>query len=202
MTFRFEAAPNTQGAELAARVAGAVPQLETERLILRAPQLSDFDTYAQIVASPRARYLSVMSREDAWYDFAQMVAIWSLRGHGLWSVAAKTDGKLLGFVVLGFEPEDPEPELGFIFTEDGEGHGFAFEASVAARDFAFQFLGWDTLASFVAKGNERSQRLAERLGATVEREIVEDDGVTLVYRHLASGEQSGLTQGTQEVAQQ
>ncbi|KIC41824.1 hypothetical protein RA28_20025 [Ruegeria sp. ANG-S4] len=187
MTFRFEVAPNTQGVELAARVAGTIPTLETERLVLRAPQLSDFDTYAQIVASPRARYLSVMSREDAWYDFAQMVAIWSLRGHGLWSVEAKAGGHLLGFVVLGFEPEDPEPELGFIFTEDGEGHGYAFEAASAARDFAFDQLGWKTLASFVVKGNTRSERLAQRLGATVEREIPEDDGTTLVYRHMPAG---------------
>lgn len=192
MTFRFEAAPNAQGAELATRVAGAIPQLETERLVLRAPHLSDFDTYARIVASPRARYLTVMSREDAWYDFAQMVAIWSLRGHGLWSVATKTDGKLQGFVVLGFEPEDPEPELGFIFTEEGEGHGYAVEAATAARSFAFEQLGWDTLASFVVKGNERSQRLAERLGATVEREITEEDGVTLVYRHMPTDGDGGL----------
>ena len=187
MTFRFEAAPNAQGADLAARVAGAVPTLETERLVLRAPQLSDFDTYARIVASPRARYLTVMSREDAWYDFAQMIAIWSLRGHGLWSVEAKVGGQLLGFVVLGFEPEDPEPELGFIFTEEGEGHGYAFEAASTARDFAFGQLGWNTLASFVAKGNSRSQRLAERLGATIEREISETDGTTLVYRHTPAG---------------
>ncbi|WP_424832602.1 GNAT family N-acetyltransferase [Ruegeria sp.] len=187
MTFRFEAAPNSQGADLAARVAGAIPTLETELLVLRAPQLSDFDAYAQIVASPRARYLEVMSREDAWYDFAQMVAIWSLRGHGLWSVVAKADGQLLGFVVLGFEPEDPEPELGFIFTENGEGHGYAFEAASAAREFAFNQLGWHTLASFVAKGNTRSQRLAERLGATIEREISETDGTTLVYRHTPAG---------------
>lgn len=192
MTFRFEAAPNAQGAELAARVASAIPTLETERLVLRAPQLSDFDTYAQIVASPRARYLTVMSREDAWYDFAQMVAIWSLRGHGLWSVTTKTDGKLQGFVVLGFEPEDPEPELGFIFTEEGEGQGYAYESANAARSFAFEQLGWDTLASFVVKGNKRSQRLAERLGATVEREITEDDGVTLVYRHMPSDGDGGM----------
>ncbi len=187
MTFRFEAAPNAQGAELAARVAGMIPTIETGRLVLRAPQLSDFDTYAQIVSSPRARYLTVMSREDAWYDFAQMVAIWPLRGHGLWSVTGKADGQLLGFVVLGFEPEDPEPELGFIFTEEGEGHGYAFEAAQAARAFAFEQLGWDTLASFVAKGNMRSQQLAERLGATIEGEIREADGVTLVYRHAPVG---------------
>ena len=186
MTFRFEAAPNAQGAELAARVAGAIPTLETERLVLRAPQLADFDIYAEIVASPRGRYLTVMSREDAWYDFAQMVAIWSLRGHGLWSVEAKADGQLLGFVVLGFEPEDPEPELGFIFTEEGEGHGYAFEAASAARAFAFNQLGWKTLASFVVKGNTRSQKLAESLGATVEREIHEADGTTLVYRHFSA----------------
>ncbi|WP_171208836.1 MULTISPECIES: GNAT family N-acetyltransferase [unclassified Ruegeria] len=192
MTFGFEVAPNAQGAELAERVAGAIPTLETERLVLRAPRLSDFDTYARIVASPRARYLTLMSREDAWYDFAQMIAIWALRGHGLWSVTLKTDGALLGFVVLGFEPEDPEPELGFIFTEEGEGHGFAHEAASAALRFAFQRLNWETLASFVAKGNDRSQRLAERLGATLEREIIEQDGVTLVYRHLPDPGDGGM----------
>ena len=107
-----------------------------------------------------------MSREDAWLDFAQMVAGWMLRGHGLWSVERRADGALIGFVPLGFEPGDREPELGFLFLAEAEGQGYAREAAEAARDFAFGASSAGApLVSYVAPENLRSIRLAERLGA-------------------------------------
>lgn len=183
MTFPCETPPTGTAARLAACMSAAVPRLETDRLILRAPDLTDFDAYASIAASPRGQYLQIPDREAAWLDFCQMVAGWALRGHGLWSVTARSDGRLLGFVVLGFEPGDPEPELGFMLTSDGEGRGFAREAAIAARRYAFARLGWTTLVSFVDERNDRSRHLAERLGAQLESRIADADGITLVYRH-------------------
>lgn len=185
MSFPCETQPIGAALDLATLVSANVPRIDTDRLVLRVPVIADFDAYAAIVTSSRGRYLSVMTREEAWYDFCQMVAGWMLQGHGLWSIDARDNGTLLGFVLLGFDPEDPEPELGYMMVAEAEGQGFAFEAAQAARTFAFDRLGWTTMASFIAPDNARSRRLAERLGARLEREIADEDGVTLLYRHQA-----------------
>ena len=125
-------------ADAAARMQAALPRLETARLILRAPRLEDFEIYARIGASDRGRHLVADNTDRAalWLDFTQMVATWLLRGHGVWTVEARTDGAVLGFVLIGFEPGDHEPELGYLFRETAEGRGYAQEAATAARDHA------------------------------------------------------------------
>lgn len=172
-------------ARLARRVAAGVPVLVTERLRLRAPMTEDFATYAEIVLGPRGKHIGITSRDVAWLDFAQMVAGWTLRGHGVWTVEPKDGGEALGFVLLGFDQEDPEPELGYLFTGRAEGRGIASEAARAARDWAFAELGWKTLVSYVAEGNTRSAALAQRLGAKEDGRLSDEDGDVIVYRYKA-----------------
>jgi RimJ/RimL family protein N-acetyltransferase len=185
MTLACERSVAGPAAALAARLAAQIPVLETARLRLRAPRIEDFPAYAGIVATERGVHVGgPLTREEAWLDFAQMVAGWTLRGHGVWSVERRADGALLGFVPLGFEPGDEEPELGFLFGAEAEGRGYAREAALAARDFAFGPLGWKTVVSYVAPQNDRSIRLAERMGARREPRTLD---VVLVFRHLARG---------------
>ncbi|MGR3453942.1 GNAT family N-acetyltransferase [Pseudooceanicola sp.] len=178
-----ETAPSGASARLARRVAAGIPELVTERLRLRAPLCEDFAIYAEIVLGPRGKHLGLATREEAWLDFAQMVAGWTLRGHGVWTVEPKDGGEAFGFVLLGFDQEDPEPELGYLFTGRAEGRGIASEAARAARDFAFAELGWKTLTSYVADGNARSAALAERLGGKLDGRLPDAGGDTLVYRY-------------------
>jgi RimJ/RimL family protein N-acetyltransferase len=103
-----------------------------------------------------------MSREDAWLDFAQMTSTWLLQGHGLWTIGHA--GQIAGFVVLGFEPGDAEPELGFMLTATAEGRGLAFEAASAAKRHAFDTLGWSRVVSYIEPSNDRARTLALRLG--------------------------------------
>lgn len=189
MTARLacETPPSGVAATRARKTAATVPELTTERLRLRAPETADFDTFAEILCGPRGVHIGTYTRETAWLDFAQLVATWLLRGHGLWTVEPRDGGEPLGFVLLGFDQEDPEPELGYMFTARSEGRGIAFEAARAARDFAFDELGWTTLVSFVAEGNTRSAALAQRLGARADGKITDADGAMLVYRYGAGG---------------
>lgn len=181
MTAPHERPSSGAAAGIAARLCSAIPEIETPRLRLRAPRIEDFGGYAAIATTERGRHIGgPLSRDDAWLDFAQMVAGWTLRGHGLWSVERRDDGALLGFVPIGFEPGDREPELGFLFLAEGEGRGYAREAAEAARRFAFETLGWGTLVSYVDPENARSLRLLERLGARPEPRLL--DGAR-VYRH-------------------
>ena len=165
MTAPHEAPATGAAAGFAARLAGLLPRLTTPRLVLRAPRIADFDLWASVACTERGRYLGgPMDRDEAWLDFAQTVATWLLRGHGLWTVETRA-GEALGFVLLGFEPGDHEPELGFVFRAEAEGQSYATEAAHAALGHAFGPLGWTTVVSYVDRGNARSAAVAERLGA-------------------------------------
>lgn len=164
MTFACETPRDGAAARFALHLAEQLPTMTTQRLILRAPRVTDFDTYAEIMCGPRGRFAGgPMDREAAWLDFAQMTSTWVLHGHGVWTIGHS--GGIAGFVLLGFEPGDHEPELGFLLTKDAEGKGIAFEAAQAALSHAFDTLGWQTLVSYIDPDNTRSAALAANLGA-------------------------------------
>jgi RimJ/RimL family protein N-acetyltransferase len=189
MTLRpHEIAATGPAAAFAARLQSALPVLDTDRLRLRAPRIEDFATYAAIGESDRGRYLveDNSDRDALWLDFAQMVACWLLRGHGVWTVETRADATAIGFVLLGFEPGDHEPELGYLFLPEAEGRGYAQEAARAARTYAFDTLGLKTLVSTIDHDNARSIRLAQRLGATRDTAAEAAHGHAIqVYRHCA-----------------
>lgn len=162
-----------------------IPSLETDRLILRAPEAGDFEAFAAFYASDRSSGVGgPLDRAAAWRAFATDFGHWDLRGYGLWSVVEKAGGGLAGRV--GFwNPEGwLEREIGWTMYDGFEGKGLAREAALAARRFAYDTLGWGALTSVIAPDNVRSIALAERLGAWFERDWTTPSGKpAVIYRH-------------------
>ena len=50
-----------------------IPTLTTERLVLRAPRLDDFDLYARTLGSARMVHVDRLDRRDAWFVFCNEV---------------------------------------------------------------------------------------------------------------------------------
>ncbi|QGY00441.1 N-acetyltransferase [Roseovarius faecimaris] len=181
-----ETNPTGTAAGMAARFAALVPVLTTERLTLRAPQAADFALYAEIACGPRSKGIGgPMTRDEAWYDFATLASCWMLRGHGGWTITLTRTGAPIGFALIGAEPGDQAPELGYLLIEAQEGQGYATEAAEAVRDYAFGTLRLPELVSYIAPGNARSVAVAERLGAIRSGNVTYPEGDTpaLVYRH-------------------
>jgi RimJ/RimL family protein N-acetyltransferase len=153
--------PEGAAARAALSLRAHVPTLETERLRLRAPAIEDISDWTHVWLVDFAERGD--GAERAWTEFGTYASGWLLHGHGLWSVDRKSDGLLVGFVLLGLEWSDHEPELGYVFLRDHRRQGYAAEACTAARDYGFTLL--DTFVSYVDPGNVASNRLAERLGA-------------------------------------
>lgn len=173
-------------ADFAAGLAARLPVLETARLRLRAPVLADSAAWAEIFCGPAGENLGgPFSREEAFTEFAATCGLWLLRGHGLWTAEARDSGRVLGFVLIGFEPGDDEPELGYLFLPEAEGQGYATEAAIAARDHALEVMGLPRLVSYIAPGNARSCAVARRLGALREGLL---DGAE-IWRHHPKGPQ-------------
>jgi RimJ/RimL family protein N-acetyltransferase len=167
-----------------------VVTLETERLRLREPTPEDLDALAPIFADPEVqRYTGgvVRSREYVADRIEEMRAHWRRYGVGLFAVERKADQAVLGRV--GFLVWDPvswenglrahvaqpyETEIGWTLGREHWGQGYATEGAIAARDWAARELGLRRLISLIQVGNEASERVAEKLGMSVER-VVEAD---------------------------
>lgn len=160
------------------------PVIQTDRLLLREPILDDWPGFAEVMTSDRARYMGgPFSVASAWGVFCHGVALWQLFGMGNLSIELRTTRQYLGQVEINQGPRFPEPELGWQLTAEAEGQGYAFEAAIALRDWAFQERGVKTLVSYIGPDNTRSIRLAERLGATIDEDARTQDPGDLVYRH-------------------
>ena len=142
--------------------------IETERLILRPPNLSDFDRWAEAMADEEtARFVGgVQPKSMAWRSIMTQVGAWTLTGVAMFSVIDKTTGLWIGRVGPWQPHGWPGTEVGWTLHRETWGRGFALEAARAAMDFAFDTLGWTDIIHCINPENTRSIRLAERLGST------------------------------------
>ena len=166
----------------------SIPTLETERLILRAPRMDDFEAYAEFNASDRSKGVGgPYNRAKAWSRQCALIGQWQMRGYGRWMLEEKTTGKPMGVVGI-YHPDDwPEAEIGWSLFADAEGKGYAFEAALASRSYAYDVLGWSTIISLTMDGNDRSEALARRMGATNEGIFQHPElGPLTVWRHLSA----------------
>jgi RimJ/RimL family protein N-acetyltransferase len=146
-----------------------IPQLETERLIMRGPGAQDFEPFAAMMADPDvARYIAPapMERTDAWRALSSAIGHWSMRGYGGWTVVNKSDGAFVGRVGM-IHPEGwPGLEIGWTLAKAFWGKGLATEAASAAMRYAFLTQPVARLISNIDPKNVASQAVAQRLGET------------------------------------
>lgn len=151
-----------------------IPTLETERLILRAPEPADFEPWAAFCADPEAaRYLGgPQDRVGAWRIMSGMAGAWMSRGFSMFSVVEKSTGRWIGR--LGpWQPEGwPGTEVGWGLAREAWGKGYATEGATAAIDWAFDTLGWTEVIHTIEEANVNSQAVARRLGSRVLRQAV------------------------------
>lgn len=148
-----------------------IPTLETERLILRAFRDDDTDAMAAMVANPQvSQFISVsgkpQDRLEAWRSMAMTLGHWQLRGFGMWAVEEKASGAFVGRLGLYYPETWPGNEVGYAIAREHWGKGYATEGASAARDYAFETLGWTEIISIINPANTRSIAVAKRLGET------------------------------------
>ena len=146
-----------------------IPVLDTPRLTLRAPKLSDLPTLTAFYATERSHMVGGPADEsESFTKLASRIGHWAFRGYGLWHIDDRKSGDFIGWAGVLNTPGWDEPELAWTVFANGEGKGIAYEAAVAARAFAAEHFKLDRLISYIRPNNNRSSALAERLGATLE----------------------------------
>ena len=149
--------------------------IETERLLLRRPSREDLDAVHRMRSDPDVvRFVggTPLSREEAWQRLTRSAGNWALLGYGFFAVVEKASGRLVGEAGLmqahrGLgERFDPFPEAGWIFAREGQGKGYATEATLAAHDWFARAIGVARTVCIIAPENAASLRVAAKLGYT------------------------------------
>lgn len=164
-----------------------IPQITTDRLLLRAFRADDFEAYAEMMANPRVtQHLGEgrpLSRADAWRQMAMILGHWALRGYGLWAVENRATGALLGRIGC-YQPEGfPAFEIGYVLAQPAWGNGYAREGVRAALHFARDTLRRDEITSIIRPANTASIRVAESFGAIASETVDFFGSLSVVYRY-------------------
>jgi ribosomal-protein-alanine N-acetyltransferase len=145
----------------------APTQLQTARLILRQPSMSDavaiFERYAS--HAEVTRYLG-WPRHRSVHDTAAFLQFsaqqWEQWPAGPYLIVSATDGQLLGGTGFGFQTPH-EAMTGYVLARDAWGKGFATEALTAIVDVAAQ-IGVARLFALCHPEHLPSRRVLEKCG--------------------------------------
>lgn len=153
--------------------------LDTPRLQLRMMELSDLDDLLTIFGDPLVMAsfnTSPFNRQQMEHWVRRNITHQETHGYGLFSVILKSNGILIGDCGLEHMQVGGEPaaELGYDFRSDYWNQGFATEAALSVRDFAFDELSLPSLISLIRVGNDASRRVSEKIGMQLSDEITKN----------------------------
>lgn len=159
-----------------------IPQLTTDRLVLRGTILADFASYAAFYASDATEFISgPLTEGEAWQMFASDAGHWALKSFGWWTITE--NGTPVGAAGLHHPVNQDDVEIGWNVYAGVRGRGIGREAAEAALDWAANALRPARLVSYISDGNAASIALAERLGATRLPDRARHDKDKAIYLH-------------------
>lgn len=160
--------------------------IETERLGLRELKQSDYDDLYAMFNDPLVmRYYPSMRdahQTQEWLD--RMTEWYRKEGHGLWAVELKESKEFVGQCGLLVQTVDDarEVEIGYLLKAEHWHQGYATEAAVGCREYAFSVLHCPSVISLIRPINGPSRAVAERVGMKIDKTTMFRTFETLVYR--------------------
>ena len=161
--------------------------LESKRLILRRLVSEDLDALWALYCDPEiTRYIPDAPKT---LDEARKELEWHKNGHprnpdlGLWATIHKGTGRLIGrcgllpWTIEGQE----EVEVAYTIARDFWGQGLATEAAQGIVRHAFERLNITRLICVIEPENIASMKVAEKIGMTFEKAMVDEIGPYHLY---------------------
>ena len=157
------------------------PVIVTDRLQLRRWTFVDRDAFFHMVQDPdlmlHLHDFVPMSDADAQAALEETIARYSA-GYGDWAIVDPRSGDILG--ESGLTPIPPDVEMTWMLFPRFQGLGYGFEAAQAVQRYAFERLQLPKLVAHVRPANDRSARVADKLGMRRVRTFVNASGHEMV----------------------
>lgn len=149
--------------------------LETKRLIIREVNPNDLDYLTELMSNEKAMkfFPKLYSRKECSQMIDKMMFNYKVQGHGVWMLDDKESKKTVGRLGLVMQSVErkAEPEIGYILHPEFWHKGYATEAGIAVRDYAFEHFKYQHVISLIRPVNLPSQAVAKRLGMQIHRTV-------------------------------
>jgi ribosomal-protein-alanine N-acetyltransferase len=151
-------------------------QIETTRLYLRELCQTDYAALCAILQDKEVMYAYEHAFSDIeaqeWMD--KQCRRYQENGFGLWAVLRKDTKEMIGQCGLTLQDCGGKEvlEIGYLFQKAVWHQGYATEAAIACKHYAFEQVGADEVYSIIRENNLPSQKVAIKNGMTIKGKIV------------------------------
>lgn len=161
--------------------------LETKRLLLRTLTPNDVDDLFVLYKEPNVRRYfpeGTLTYEETKEELAWIIDVYyGQYGYGLWATIDKATGEFIGR--CGLLPwtidNRQEVEVAYLLAEKVWRQGLGSEVAQAIVQYGFEQLKLSRLICIMMKENVASTKVAEKMGMTFEKTMVNEQGSFLVY---------------------
>ena len=169
--------------------------ISTERLILREMTLNDLQSTGEIVCDEQTMYAwnGAWSEEENLENLRKQIRGYSEDGFGRWAVVLKETGKVIGICGLQYCDTDTDRvlEIGYLFNREYWRNGYAAEAAIACKRYAFDVLAVHEVFSLIRDTNIASMNVAIRNGMVVRRRFMKTYKGEVMPHYVFSVKRSG-----------
>lgn len=145
-----------------------IPMITTGRLVMRPFTMSDRIALFNIVQE--TDILRYFPSRDAWpmekveRYIQYQAAHWQKFNYGHWAAVLRETGQIIGWSGLEYLPDTDETEVGYLFSRDFWGKGYATESASAIVRFGLKRVGLKEIIGLTDPENIASQRVLEKSG--------------------------------------
>lgn len=150
--------------------------IQTERLYMREMDQDDFDDLCEILQDESVMYAYEHTFSDAevqeWLD--KQIIRYKKYGFGLWAIIERATGEFVGQAGLSMQDANGRQvlEIGYLLKKKYWHKGFATEAAIGCKNYAFNVLNQAEVYSIIRDNNISSQNVAIRNGMAVVGKLV------------------------------
>lgn len=152
--------------------------LKTDRLYLREIRREDYEALCRMLKDEEVMYAYEHAFDDKeaqeWLEL--QLNRYENDGFGLWAVVLEETGEVIGQCGLTMQDLNGEQvlEVGYLLAKDFWHKGYATEAAIACKKYAFDILGAKEVYSIIRDNNIASQNVAKRNKMTVAGKCVKN----------------------------
>lgn len=143
---------------------------QTERLVIRKLDHQDLDMLYAVYSDADAMRWVDDGQPIAWDDCVRWVDVtlrnYETRGYGMFALALKTSGKVIGFGGIVHPRGQDEPEIKYALVRDYWGKGLATEAVCGMLTYGQQSHGLTRFIATLSPEHKASERVLQKAGMT------------------------------------